>query len=56
MRLALRAMSIAANAASAAEDEIAWLIPETWRILVSRIRSTGRSLSPMRLAADPARI
>src|SRR5580658_9039488 len=35
-RLASRAMSIAANAASAAEDEIAWLMPERCRILVDR--------------------
>ena len=54
--MASRAMSMAANTASAAEDEIAWLMPETCRICVALMRSTGRSLSPIRLAAEPARM
>jgi hypothetical protein len=43
-------MSIAANTASAAEDEIAWLMPETCRIWVARMRPSGRSASLIRLA------
>ena len=41
--MASRATSMAANTASAAEDEIAWLMPEACRIFVARMRSTGRS-------------
>jgi hypothetical protein len=53
---AARAAWNAANTASAADDEIAWLMPEACTTFAALMTSTGTSSAVMRLAAEPARI
>jgi hypothetical protein len=49
-------MRMALNTASAALDEIAWLMPDACSTRAPLIRSAGTSSEVMRLAADPARM
>ena len=49
-------MRMAAKTASAALEEIAWLMPEACSTLARLIISAGTSSGVMRLAAEPARM
>ena len=53
---AARAIRIATKTASAALDEIAWLMPEAWITRAPLIIASGMSSGVMRLAAEPARM
>jgi uncharacterized protein YjeT (DUF2065 family) len=48
-------MPIAAATVSAAEELIAWLMPDAWKKLAPAMRSALRPAGVMRLAAEPWR-